>query len=54
MVEAAGVEPKYPHGWRGFTSAWATWGPQRATFIFFVKIEGKNEWNGELEYHSLN
>jgi hypothetical protein len=31
MVEAAGVEPKCPHGWRGFTSTWATFGPQWAT-----------------------
>ena len=24
MVEAAGVEPDNPHGWCGFTHAWAT------------------------------
>ena len=29
LVEAAGVEPKYPHGWHGFTSVWATWGPHQ-------------------------
>jgi len=28
VVEAAGVEPKCPHGWRGFTAKRATWGPQ--------------------------
>ena len=31
MVGAAGVEHKYHHGWRGFTSVWATWWPQWAT-----------------------
>jgi hypothetical protein len=31
LVEAAGVKPKCPHGWRGFTAKRATWGPQRAT-----------------------
>jgi hypothetical protein len=32
--EAAGVEPNYLHGWRGFTARRATWGPH----------EEFNEW----------
>ena len=33
LVEAAGVEPKHPHDWRGFTAKRATWGPQGTTCI---------------------
>jgi hypothetical protein len=28
MVNAAGVKPINPHGWRGFTAKRATWGTQ--------------------------